>query len=148
MNVLGKVLRFAVKSPGKVYAHCDIPCGIYEADSAAHAAQTVYVLAEKLAKLNPPPQGDAKARLEYIHSVTRMTEVKERFAQICKQELLILWTDYFKPEHLSKYPNLHELVWKAAKQCSAVKREVNLEAAQKLKEMVAEIAGVFAGSKK
>nr|WP_297808377.1 superoxide dismutase [Ni] [Tepidiforma sp.] len=34
---------------------------------------------------------------------------------IVKKELDILWHDYFKPEHLEKYPNLHDVFWKAAK---------------------------------
>lgn len=148
--VIGKLLRAFdyVSKPKAAYAHCDIPCGVYETDSATHAAQTVYVLTEKLSKLEPPKQGDEKSRLAYVHTAARMTEIKEKFAQICKQELLILWTDYFKPEHLQKYPNLHDAIWKATKQCSTVKREVSLEAAQKLKDMVAEIARIFAETKK
>ena len=148
--IIGLLLRAfdSVWKPKKAYAHCDIPCGVYETDSATHAAQTVYVLTEKLLKLEQPKQGDEKARLAYVHTSARMTEVKEKFAHICKQELLILWTDYFKPEHLQKYPNLHDTIWKAAKQCSTVKREVSLEAAQKLKDMVAEVGRIFAETKK
>ena len=41
--------------------------------------------------------------------------IKEEQAQMAKQELLILWTDYFKPEHLSGFPDLREVFWKAAK---------------------------------
>lgn len=145
---IAKLLRIVdmASKPKTAHAHCDIPCGVYEADSATHAAQTVYVLTEKLLKLEPPK--DEKARLAYAHTVSRIAGIKEKFAQVCKQEILILWTDYFKPEHLQKYPGLHDTIWKAAKQCSAVKREISLEAAQKLKDMVAEIAIVFAATKK
>ncbi|MBI2141947.1 superoxide dismutase, Ni [Candidatus Woesearchaeota archaeon] len=149
-RAIGVVLRALdlISKPKVAYAHCDIPCGVYETDSAAHAAQTVYALTEKLLKLELLGHGDEKSRLAYVHTAARMTEVKEKFAQICKQELLILWTDYFKPEHMQKYPNLHDTFWKAAKQCSTAKREVNLESAQKLKDMVAEVARIFAETKK
>ena len=72
-----------------------------------------------------------------------MVQVKEEHAQICKKELLILWTDYFKPEHLEMFPNLHETFWKAAKLCSRVKQEVSMEAAMQLKAAVEEIAEIF-----
>ena len=69
--------------------------------------------------------------------------VKEEHAQKCKQELLILWTDYFKQEHLEMFPGLHETFWKAAKLCSRVKQEVNMEAATQLAAAVEEIAKMF-----
>ena len=38
-----------------------------------------------------------------------------------KHHLDVLWHDYFKPEHLEKVPNLHDLFWQATKQASKVK---------------------------
>ncbi len=147
--MIGKILRAvdAIYAPRTAYAHCDIPCGIYETDTATHAADTVYVLTQKLIELKRSENPDSKQRAEYVHAVARMTETKEKFAQICKQELLVLWTDYFKSEHLGKYPDLHAKIWMATKQCSTAKREINLEAAQKLKEMVADIARLFEETK-
>ena len=72
-----------------------------------------------------------------------MVLTKEEHARICKKELLILWTDYFKPEHLDMFPNLHETFWKAAKLCSKNKQEVNPTAAHDLRETVHEIAHLF-----
>ncbi|MBI2642012.1 MAG: superoxide dismutase, Ni, partial [Candidatus Wildermuthbacteria bacterium] len=69
-------------------------------------------------------------------------------AQKCKEELLILWTDYFKPEHLEMFPALHETFWKAAKLCSKVKQEVSMEAAKELEKAVQEIADIFEKSHK
>lgn len=144
LSILRAVDLFS--KPKTAHAHCDIPCGIYETDTATHAAQTVYALTEKLLKLEEPK--DLKTRLAFVNTASRMVAVKEEHAHICKEQLLILWTDYFKPEHLQKHSNLHDLFWKAAKQCSTVKREVSIEAAQKLKDMVAEIAKIFAETKK
>ena len=84
-----------------------------------------------------------EADIKDLHGISRFTQVKEEHAQICKEQLLILWTDYFKEEHLQTFPNLHEIFWKAAKLCSKAKQEVNMETAQALKTAVDEIAGIF-----
>ncbi len=120
-----------------LYAQFDIPCGIYETDTMMHAVETVRAMTQKITELKNDN-----------HTLARMTHVKEEYAQVCKRELLILWTDYFKPEHLVKYPDLHDKVWKAAKLCSKVKREVNLSAVDELEKAVKEIAKIFAQSKK
>lgn len=131
----------------KAHAHCDVPCGVYETDSALWAVETCQKLVEKLLVLEAPAAGNKQAAMEYQNTVTRAVLVKEQYAQICKEQILILWTDYFKPEHLAKFPNLHEKIWKAAKQCSVVKRTVSLEEVAKLRTMVTEIADIFRTSK-
>lgn len=120
-----------------VYAHCDIPCGVYDPASADIAARGAYAMVEKMQPLKSLEQ------VHDQHDFVRMVNVKEEQAQICKQELLILWTDYFKQEHLDMFPDLHEKFWKATKQCSTVKRSTDLEEAQKLLDMVSEIAQMF-----
>lgn len=129
-------------------AHCDVPCGVYEPDSMIWAAETCIKMAEKLEGLEIPKEEDKHHLLEFHNTVTRAVMVKEEFAQICKEQVLILWTDYFKPEHLQKWSDLHERVWKITKQCSVVKRSVSSEEAKKLKEMVMELGEIFRESKK
>ena len=142
-GLVAAVLRKAeiVVKPTFAYAHCDIPCGIYETNSMTTAADTVYKMVEKILELKG-------MELEQRNSFVRMVHVKEEHAQKCKQEILILWADYFKDEHLAKFPDLHTKVWKATKLCSQVKRTVDLKVAQQLKESVAEIAQIFAATKK
>lgn len=138
----------SVSPPGKAFAHCDVPCGVYETDSAMWAVTTCMKLVEKLQALAHPKEGDHHHDdLEYQNTVTRAVMVKEEYAQICKEQLLILWTDYFKPEHLAKWPELHEKFWKAAKQCSVVKRTVSVDEVKKLETMVKEISEIFKASK-
>ena len=84
----------------------------------------------------------------YLNMVVRRITVKEQHAQICKHELYTLWSDFFKPEHLEKFPNLHETFWKAAKLCSENKHEIDLESAKKLVDAVDEIAKTFYDIKK
>jgi nickel superoxide dismutase len=122
-----------------VYAHCDIPCGVYSAEPARIAATAVVKIAEKMAALKDP-MGNPDDHNDFV----RMVLIKEREAQRAKDELLILWTDYFKPEHLEKYPKLHDMFWAAAKSASTAKRTTDVAAAKKLLDEVNLVADVFA----
>ncbi len=130
------------------HAHCDIPCGVYEPDSMAWAAETCFKLAQKLEGLELPNASNKHEVLDFHNTVARAVMVKEEYAEICKRQVLILWTDYFKSDHLEKWPNLHDTVWKITKQCSVVKRSISSAEAQKLKDMVGELAEVFSATKK
>lgn len=129
-----------------VYAHCDIPCGIYDPTSAQTAAKTVLVMVQKLKALKAEP--GTEDELQARNSFVRMVTNKEEHAGICKKELLILWTDYFKPEHLDKFPALHDKFWQAAKLCSKNKQNIDEAAANQLVTVVDEIAEMFDQSKK
>ena len=125
-----------------VYAHCDVPCGIYDPKPAQIAAATVAKMVEKIQAL-PTENLSVADRNSFV----RMVLTKEEHAQKCKAELLILWTDYFKPEHLAMFPNLHETFWKAAKLCSKNKQSVDTAASEELVKAVDEIAEMFQKSK-
>lgn len=124
-----------------VYAHCDIPCGIYETDTMKHSAATCQRMVEKIEAL-----GEVTTT-EELASLSRMVQIKEDHAQKVKAELFILWGDYFKPEHLKKFPELHDLVWTTAKQASRVKQYVSKADCQKLIDMVSQVDKVFIDSK-
>ncbi len=121
-----------------VFAHCDIPCGIYDSHAAQLAAQTVLKMVQKIKEL---PEDDK-------NNLIRMVMVKEQHAETCKREILILWTDYFKAEHLENFPTLHDLVWKTTKLCSDNKRAVDEAKANELIEAVDKIADIFTQTKK
>ena len=140
---------FLKKFPAHIaHAHCDVPCGVYEPDSMTWAAETCFKLVEKMEALELPAPNDKLHVLEFHNTVARAVVVKEEYAQICKKEALILWTDYFKAEHLDRWPDLHDKVWNLTKQCSVVKRSVSSTEAVKLKEMVKELADIFRETKK
>src|SRR3989338_10988608 len=127
------------------YAHCDVPCGIYDPKSAQIAAATVVRMVDLIT--NPPikvDEGDNTSIRNFHNAMTRYVIVKEEHAQKCKEELLILWTDFFKPEHLEMFPDLHDTFWKAAKLCSKNKQEVDLESAKELASAVDDITKIFA----
>jgi nickel superoxide dismutase len=126
------------------FAHCDVPCGIYTPNAARTAAQTVLKMVQKLQDLKIPEDGSPDGEYTKHHNDTvRMIMTKEEHAQICKRELLILWTDYFKPEHLSSFPDLHDVFWQATKLCSKNKQHVDVAAAQELVDTVEKIATMF-----
>ena len=127
-----------------VYAHCDVPCGIYDPHLAAIAAKTVHTMNKKITEL-PTPAAAAPAHdvLEHRNTIVRMVQTKEQHAQLCKQELLILWSDYFKPETLPMFPDLHDTFWKAAKLCSYNKQHVDPAKSQELMDVVAKISDMF-----
>jgi len=128
----------------EAHAHCDVPCGIYDPSTAQVAAKTVYTLTKKIVDL-PRPSASAPAAEQkaYENTVTRMINVKEQHGQICKQEILILWTDFFKPQHLEMFPDLHNQFWTTAKLISYCKQNVDLAKSEELQAAVQKIADVF-----
>ena len=128
-------------------AHCDGPCGIYDPASARIAAEAALSMTKKILALTPPSGDDAKAVAAYHNTVSRYVAIKEEQAHLAKSELLVLWTDYFKPVHLEAYPDLHTRFWDAAKLCSAVKVEVNLGHAEELMAAIKGIHEVFWATK-
>lgn len=127
-----------------VYAHCDVPCGIYETDTMSHAAATCKRMVEKYLEIGEVDDEDP----ESMNTAIRCVVTKEKHAQKCKDELYLLWSDYFKPEHLEVFPNLHDTFWQATKQCGKVKQTMSLDECDKLITLVHDIAHMFADSKK
>ncbi len=119
-----------------VYAHCDLPCGVYDPAQAKIEAQSVHQINEKYAGFH-----DDETRW-------RAVMIKEQRAELVKHHLWVLWTDYFKPEHLEKYPDLHDKFWQATKQAGVVKKSVNVADSQKLLDQIDEISKIFWETKK
>ena len=131
----------------EVHAHCDGPCGVYDPASARITAEAVYSMTKKILELEVPAASDAKATIAYQNTLSRYIAIKEEQAQKTKEDILILWTDYFKPVHLDAYPDLHTTFWQAAKLCSACKVEVSLQHAQELLDAVQKIHQIFWATK-
>ncbi len=126
-------------------AHCDGPCGVYDPAQARIEAESVLMLTKKILDLKRPEGDDAQKA--YANTLARFIAIKEQRAELAKHHLLVLWTDYFKPEHLAKYPDLHETFWKAAKLCSSCKQEISLEHAQQLMDAIKKVHEMFWDSK-
>ena len=145
MNLL-KTIATQVKNwfpAPTVHAHCDGPCGVYDPASARIAAEAVVSMTKKILDLQPPTSNNIEAVAAYQNTLSRYIAIKEEQAHIAKKELLVLWTDYFKPVHLEQYPDLHTKFWNAAKFCSACKVEVNSDNTEKLMSAIEDIQSIF-----
>ncbi|HVL91524.1 MAG TPA: superoxide dismutase, Ni [Actinomycetota bacterium] len=123
-------------SPRTVHAHCDLPCGVYDPAQARIEAESVKAIMEK-------HNGSDDAQFK-----ARAIGIKEDRAEMVKHHLWVLWTDYFKPEHLDKYPNLHQLFWDATKAAGQAKKSLDPADGQKLLDLINEIDKIFWDSKK
>ena len=119
----------------KVYAHCDLPCGVYDPAQARIEAESVLEIQKKM----PDLEGDSRVRA---------IAIKEQQAELVKHHLMVLWADYFKPEHLEKYPDLHDRFWHALKQASSCKHHSEASEGEKLLKQVNEISEIFWATKK
>lgn len=115
-------------------AHCDIPCGIYDPITAQIAALTVIRMIDLMTNPDVEPP---------FNSMARYVAVKEEHAIKCKEEIRIIWGDYFKPELVARHPGLHELVHKIMQLGSKCKQTVNRATAMDLLEAVNEFAAIF-----
>jgi nickel superoxide dismutase len=133
-RLLGTVDR--VRAPRTVHAHCDLPCGVYDPAQARIEADSVKAIQEKYQGSDDPVFKE------------RCIVIKEERADLVKHHLWVLWTDYFKPDHLKKYPQLHELFWNATKEAGAAKKSQDPAQGQKLLDQIAEIDTIFWETKK
>jgi nickel superoxide dismutase len=138
MNFASTLLRIIdrVAPPDSVSAHCDIPCGIYDPHMAQIAALTVV-------RMNQLIEGLTTEGVARENSFVRYVKTKEEHAEAAKKELDILWHDYFRPEHVEKYPDLHTTFWNAAKLASRNKQNVDMAAANELLAATNRIAEIF-----
>ncbi len=134
MRLLSRILRPRLEAT----AHCDLPCGVYDPAQARIEAESVKMIQQKY-----QDSEDSEFR-------TRAINIAEQRSDLVKQHLWVLWTDYFKPPHFEKYPQLHELVNKATKAAGATgtKGSMDPSTGQQLLDYIAEIDKIFWETKK
>ena len=130
------------------YAHCDIPCGIYDPHNAQMAAHTVIRMNQLIQEVSASgPEPPFEERKKIISQVSRLTHVKEEHGSIIEEELGTLQNDYFKEEHYSKFPKLRKLLEKATALSIKTRQDIDMEAAKELLETVMQISEIFYKSK-
>ncbi len=125
-----------VSPPVRGSAHCDLPCGVYDPAQARIEADSVKALQQKFQDSDDPTFRQ------------RAVQIKEERADLVKHHLWVLWTDYFKPNHLEAYPDLHDKFWTATKLAGDAKRSVDPAQGQQLLDAIAEIDRIFWETKK
>jgi nickel superoxide dismutase len=113
------MLRTLLRPRRRVHAHCDIPCGVYDPAQARIEAESCYKIIELFR--------------------ARCIGVKEERAELAKHHIDVMWHDYFKPEHVEKFPDLHDTCWKASKAASKVKQTTDIDAAKELLSLIDKI---------
>ena len=116
-----------------VHAHCDLPCGVYDPAQARIEAESVLAITKKYAD-----SSDEAFR-------TRAILIKEQRSELVKHHLWVLWTDYFKPPHFEKYPQLNTLFNEATKLAGAsgTKGSADPATAEQLLGKIEEISKIF-----
>ena len=137
MRILPHVLTLldTINAPAVVHAHCDLPCGVYDPAQARIEAESVKACQEKWGASDDPV------------FKSRAIAVKEERADMVKEHLWVLWTDYFKPEHLEQHPDLHDIFWRATKLAGEAKKSTDPTQGQALLDAIAEIDTVFQATK-
>ena len=122
--------------PGRVaHAHCDLMCGVYDPAQARIEALSVKAIAEKY-----QASDDEVFR-------QRCVLLKEQRAELVKEHLWVLWTDYFKPPHVEQFPHLHDLFWRATKKAGDAKKSMDPAVGTELLALIDEIAEIFQATK-
>jgi nickel superoxide dismutase len=138
------ILEALLKPARTVHAHCDLPCGVYDPAQARIEAESIKAIQERYQDADNK-KSPAESVDEYR---SRSLTIKEERADLVKHHLWVLWTDYFKPEHLEKFPELHEHFWHATKEAGNAKRSVDPKQGQQLLDAIEEIAKIFWETKK
>ena len=128
-NALDKKKSFA-----RAEAHCDVPCGIYDPGTAQISALTVVRMMDLMAA------EASEHGAEHVNSMARYIDVKEEHAEKAKQEVRIIWGDYFKKD---KHPNVDDLVHKIMQLGSKSRQTADRENGLAFVDAINEFAAIF-----
>jgi nickel superoxide dismutase len=131
------IFNFSKNLTEDAFAHCDIPCGIYDPHQAQLAAHTVIRMTQLLKDVKREDETTAE------HDIARLTRVKEKHGEMVEEELGTLENDYFKKEHFDAYPELKGLLADAVSLSIKTRQHIDMEASLTLLEKVLQIAEIF-----
>ncbi|HEX2154597.1 MAG TPA: superoxide dismutase, Ni [Acidimicrobiia bacterium] len=119
------------RSPTVAHAHCDLYCGVYDPAQAKIEAMSVMKAAQKY---HDSSEEDFR---------TRAIMIKEERAELVKHHLMVLWVDFFTPDHRQQFPDLDDLFWRAIRAASDAKKSLDPADGQKLIDLVDQVADIF-----
>lgn len=128
------------------HAHCDLPCGIYDPHHAIIGALTVVRMMDIITEIAEHLQNEEEKYMSDIgmhNNMARAIAIKEDHAELVKKEVRTIWGDYFKAEHLEKFPELHTLSYEIMQLASKSKQSVERDTAMQLLNKVNEFAEIF-----
>lgn len=131
--ILAKILPLET-----VYAHCDIPCGIYDPTPMQISAHSILRFTQML--LESEKEDNAISRQ---HKTIRITVAKEEHGKKIEEEIGTLEHDYFKEEHYAASPELKTAIEEAIKLSIKTRQGVDIVASQELIDKVLKISEIF-----
>ncbi len=131
---IDKKLKFVEAS-----AHCDIPCKIYDPSTAQIAALTVIRMLDLIKEL---ADKDSLTPADQAQ-LARLVAQKEEHALKVKEEVRVIWGDYFKQPQFDQIPNAHELTHSIMLQGSKCKQQLDRAHGEELLKLVNEFAEAF-----
>lgn len=120
-------------------AHCDIPCKIYDPSTAQIATLSVIRFLDLINEIGSKDQ----LSLADHAQLSRLVREKEIHAAKVKEEVRVIWGDYFKQPQFDQYPDIHSLVHKIMLAASACKQNIDRDKGEKLLTLVNEFADAF-----
>jgi len=130
---LDSVLNFK-----SVSAHCDVPCGIYDPSTMQVAALSVIRFIDQINELD-----GKELTLADQAKLVRLVAEKETHAEKVKQEVRIMWGDYFKAAQFEACPGTSELVHNIMLTGSKCKQGIDRAAGEELLTLVNSFAESF-----
>lgn len=142
VHSLFKVLERVVRIEEAV-AHCDIPCKIYDPQIAQIAALSVIRFIDLIQEM----EGKENLTLAEQAALSRLVREKEIHAAKVKEEVRVIWGDYFKQPQFEQFPDTHALVHSIMLAASGCKQHISREHGEKLLALVNEFAASFWATK-
>ena len=124
-------------------AHCDIPCGIYDARIVTYYAVSALRQIDILLSL----KDKGLSETGFAMQVARNTAKKEEMAEKCKHQTRIIWGDFMKPKNQDDMSKCHDAAHAIMLAGSAVKQDLHREDGEKLVAAANEFAKIFWASK-
>ncbi|MFL2660384.1 MAG: superoxide dismutase, Ni [Alphaproteobacteria bacterium] len=126
-----------------VSAHCDIPCKIYDPIISQIAVLTMIRIVDLIEEIR---QKDSLS-IDNQAQLSRLISQKEEHGHKVKDEIRVIWGDYFKQPQLEKFPELHDLTHSIMLLASKAKQNIDKEATLELLEKVNRFSQIFWESK-
>ena len=138
LNKINKILSF-----DKVSAHCDIPCKIYDPITAQISVLTMIRMVDLIEELRSKPN----LELDDQAQLSRLISQKEEHGLKLKDDIRVIWGDYFKTPQFEKFPEIHELTHEIMLAASKAKQNINRDITLELLEKVNKFSEIFWKSK-
>lgn len=126
-----------------VSAHCDIPCKIYDPSGAQIAALSVI----RFIDLIEETARNQSMSVSESAQLARLVREKEIHAKKVKDEVSVIWGDYFKQPQFEQFPDTHSLVHRIMLTGSACKQHIDRQKGLELLALVNEFAASFWATK-